>query len=186
MSCRHHVAAGPLTKKGTRRLPQSLLEVTRVKDANQHEYAQSAIQCTIFHPNAAVMLTAGLDKTLRLFQIDGKENAKIQSVFIKELPIQSADFSADGTRIYMSGRRPFYYVYDMQSGAIDKVHRLQGMSAGMLLRLDVHGQQRCKRKEPKPLCGNPRITCQCACRANGKVAREHVRVAKRQAYSVSG
>jgi U3 small nucleolar RNA-associated protein 18 len=126
------VSAGALTKKSTQRLPQSLLEVTRVKDANQHEYAEAAIQCTRFHPNAAVMLTAGLDKALRLFQIDGKENAKIQSVFIKELPIHSADFSADGTQIYMSGRRPFFYVYDMQSGAIDKVHRLQGVRIELL------------------------------------------------------
>lgn len=61
-------------------------------DVNHQEYSKAAIQCTRFHSNAAVVLTAGLDKSLRLFQVDGKENTKIQSVFFKDMPIMSADF----------------------------------------------------------------------------------------------
>lgn len=69
-----------------------MLEVSRMTDVNHQEYSKAAIQCTRFHSNAAVVLTAGLDKSLRLFQVDGKENTKIQSVFFKDMPIMSADF----------------------------------------------------------------------------------------------
>eukprot|EP01134_Creolimax_fragrantissima_P008083 CFRG8083T1 len=109
-------------------LPKSMLDVTRVTDANKQEYSKSAIQCIKFHPNAAVAIVGGMDKTLRLFSIDGKTNAKVQSIFLRDLPIQSCEFSADGSQIYLSGRRPFFYSYNIHTGVVDKVHRLHGRS----------------------------------------------------------
>ncbi|KAF0437769.1 WD40 repeat-like protein [Gigaspora margarita] len=57
-------------------LSNKKLEVTKMKHVNQQTYSQSVIQSVAFHPNAQVTMTTGLDKTIRLFQIDGPENYK--------------------------------------------------------------------------------------------------------------
>ena len=59
-----------------------------------------------------------------------QRNAKVQSVHLPDLPITSACFSADGTEVIASGRRPFFYVYDLKSSAIHKVPHLQGRWVG--------------------------------------------------------
>jgi U3 small nucleolar RNA-associated protein 18 len=57
-----------LLSKATKRLPPGFLEITRVKDANHQAYSKLSIQSVDFHPNSQVLLAAGPDKTLRLFQ----------------------------------------------------------------------------------------------------------------------
>jgi U3 small nucleolar RNA-associated protein 18 len=68
------------------------------------------------------MLTAGLDKTLRLFNVDGTESSKIQGVHFGDLPIFCAEWSAHGNEIYCSGRRPYFYCYDVGKGGVTKVN----------------------------------------------------------------
>ncbi|KNC75612.1 hypothetical protein SARC_11868 [Sphaeroforma arctica JP610] len=117
----HRLQPGSLAE-----LPKTLLDVTRVTDANKQEYSKSNVASIRFHPNASVAIVGGLDKTLRLFSIDGKANAKIQSIFIRDMPILSCEFSTDGSQIFISGRRPFFYSYNILNGEVDKVHRLHG------------------------------------------------------------
>jgi U3 small nucleolar RNA-associated protein 18 len=74
------------------------------------------VQSVQFHPRAPVILTAGLDKTVRLFHIDGKENPKVQSFFIKDLPIFSAHFTQDGSQIILTGRRNYFYSISLETG----------------------------------------------------------------------
>ena len=50
-------------------LASGLIETTRLKDANQQEPSKSVVQSVEFHPNGQLLLTAGLDKRLRLFQV---------------------------------------------------------------------------------------------------------------------
>ncbi|KAJ3329547.1 U3 snoRNP protein, partial [Kappamyces sp. JEL0680] len=107
------------------------LVVVRVKDANQAEYSNVTVQAVAFHPRAPVLLTAGLDKTLRLFHIDGKENPKVQSFHIKDMPIISAHFSNDGSQIVMTGRRNFFYSLDLGSGSVTRTTGIRG-TAGLL------------------------------------------------------
>lgn len=74
-----------------------------------------------------MLLTAGLDKTLRLFQVDGNKNEKAAGIFFPDLPIQSAAWVGQGyNEIIVSGRRPFFYCYDTITGAAHRVHRLMG------------------------------------------------------------
>ena len=49
-------------------LPAGMLQTTRLKDANQKDPSNAAIQSIEFHPNGVVLLTAGLDKKLKFFQ----------------------------------------------------------------------------------------------------------------------
>ena len=50
-------------------LPPHMLEAVRVKDANQQEPSRAAVQSVEFHPSGQLLMTAGLDKRLRLFQV---------------------------------------------------------------------------------------------------------------------
>lgn len=43
------------------------LDIIRLKDANQMEYSKAVVQCVRFHPLSPVLITAGFDKTARLF-----------------------------------------------------------------------------------------------------------------------
>lgn len=84
------------------------------------------IESVKFHPNGQIAMTAGLDKTLHLFQVDGKVNEKIQSVHFNDMPIHSASFSPDGRTIFASGRRKFFYSYDVEAGAITHIPAIAG------------------------------------------------------------
>lgn len=83
-------------------------------------------------------MTAGLDKTIRLFNIDCDKNEKIQSVTLENMPIYCAEFlgaptSQNGSSVYgnnmdssnnnpteiiATGRRKHFYVYDLEHGAV--------------------------------------------------------------------
>jgi U3 small nucleolar RNA-associated protein 18 len=116
----------PLLAQRQVSLPQRRLDIVRLANANKEGVSGGAVRCTEYHPHAPVLLTAGLDKTLRLFHVDGKENARLQAVHFADLPIYSAQFTPDGQRIYLSGRRPFFYAYDLVTGTASRVAGLQG------------------------------------------------------------
>ncbi|ORZ13860.1 WD40-repeat-containing domain protein [Lobosporangium transversale] len=105
--------------------PESI-SVTRVKNANQMAYSKSVIQSVEFHPSGQMLLTAGFDRTLRLFQIDGKLNQMMQSIFYKDMPIYKAAFSATGSEIVASGRRKYFYVLDIEAGKVEKSDGIYG------------------------------------------------------------
>ncbi|KAJ3074414.1 U3 snoRNP protein [Podochytrium sp. JEL0797] len=108
------------------KLPKEHLDMFRMTDANNASPSQSVVQSCKFHPNAPVLLTAGFDKTLRLFHIDGKVNPKIQSVFLKDFPIHCADFSADGRQVIMASTKKHFYVYDVEAGQAERISGIRG------------------------------------------------------------
>lgn len=69
----------------------------RLKDANIEARSDAVVRAVQFHRAGELLLTAGLDKTVRLFHVDGKKNEKVHSVFFEDLPIYSA-FFGDGAR----------------------------------------------------------------------------------------
>ncbi len=80
-----------LLAKSSSRLPPHILSIVRCPDANQENYNQSTVQAVQFHPGSnedePLMLTAGLDKTLRFFKIgeEGRSNEKIHGINCKFL-----------------------------------------------------------------------------------------------------
>lgn len=61
-----------------------------------------------------------------MVQVDGKNNTLMQSTFIRDLPMFSASFTHGGDEIVMSGRRKFFYVFDLQTGKVRKVPCIHG------------------------------------------------------------
>ncbi|CAM8960201.1 unnamed protein product [Rhodiola kirilowii] len=114
-----------VTKSRTKLLP-GLLEYSRMVDANVEDPSSGPICSVQFHRNAQLLLAAGLDRRLRFFQIDGKRNTKIQSIFIEDCPVRKASFVPDGSQVIISGRRKFFYSFDLVKAKVDKIGPLVG------------------------------------------------------------
>ncbi|KAK9278648.1 hypothetical protein L1049_028221 [Liquidambar formosana] len=110
---------------GTKLLP-GLLEYSRLVDANAEDPSNGPINSVQFHRNAQLLLAAGLDRRLRFFQIDGKRNTKIQSIFLDDCPIRKAAFLPDGSQVIVAGRRKFFYSFDLVKAKVDKIGPLTG------------------------------------------------------------
>eukprot|EP00899_Mesostigma_viride_P012015 jgi/Mesvir1/20814/Mv07915-RA.2 len=120
-------AAALTGSQRSRRLPQGHIEVSRLKDANQQSPCQGVVRALRFHQRSQVMMTASLDKALTFFQVDGSKNPLIQRVFLEDMPIYDANFSASGDKVIAVGRRKHYYVFDMGSAQVERVNCLIGV-----------------------------------------------------------
>ncbi|CAG8536954.1 4997_t:CDS:2, partial [Scutellospora calospora] len=101
-------------------LSKNKLEVTKMKNVNQQAYSQSVIKSIAFHPNAQIAMTAGLDKTMRLFQVDGKINPKIQSAVLKDLPIYQQRSIQMEQKLLPPVKKKYFYIFNIETGIIDK------------------------------------------------------------------
>ncbi|KAK8357862.1 hypothetical protein V6Z12_A05G445100 [Gossypium hirsutum] len=99
-----------LVVKSRVKLLPGLLEYSRLVDANAEEPSNGPINSVQFHRNAQLLLAAGLDRRIRFFQIDGKRNTKIQSVFLEDCPIGHYSF----------------YCFDLVKAKVDKIGPLVG------------------------------------------------------------
>lgn len=102
-------------------LPSGELSAVRVRDGNACAPAHGVIRSVDFHWRAPLLLTAGLDKTLRLFSVDGSRNSQVSGVHFADMPIHRAAFGGDGECVLLSGRRPFFYVHHVETGASERV-----------------------------------------------------------------
>ncbi|KAJ1990281.1 U3 snoRNP protein [Coemansia spiralis] len=116
----------PLLSRSNALLPPSIIDIVRVRNGNQMAPSQSAVASVQFHPSANVMLTAGLDRTLRLFEVDGKDNHKVQSIYFKDLPVAKAQFIRSGQEVIVCGRRNWYYSVDVEKGAVTRINGIPG------------------------------------------------------------
>jgi len=117
--------AGGLLARGSI-LPAGTIETTRLKDANAEDPANAVIKSIEFHPNGQLLMTSGLDKRLRFFNIDGVNNPKVQSIFLEDMPIHKAAFGLDGTHVVAAGRRKFFYTLDLLAGKVDRISGIFG------------------------------------------------------------
>lgn len=119
----------PLVQKSG--LSPTELRVSRVLDANAAERSSAAVQAIGFHPTSSLFLTAGLDRTLRLFRIDGAENPKVQGVFFKDLPLTCAAFHADGQQVVVCGRGRHLFALDLPTSTVVRVPPLKPHDGGL-------------------------------------------------------
>ncbi|CAI8594712.1 unnamed protein product [Vicia faba] len=115
-----------LVVKSSSKLLPGHIEYSRLVDANIQDPSNGPINSVQFHRNGQLLLAAGLDRKLRFFQIDGKRNTKIQSIFLEDCPIRKASFLPDGSQVILSGRRKFFYSLDLVKARVDKIGPLLG------------------------------------------------------------
>ena len=116
--------------KTSKILPTDKLTVQRLKDVNFKQISKSGIQSISYHPkNHNLILTAGYDKSMRMYHLDNTENNIIQSVFLKGTPIQTCQFYSEVSReafkncklkqsqnnnlVFASGRRRYMHKWDL-------------------------------------------------------------------------
>ncbi|XP_047126211.1 U3 small nucleolar RNA-associated protein 18 homolog isoform X1 [Hydra vulgaris] len=112
--------------KKSEKLSKGFIDIVRVKDLNSTQPSNACITSLQFHPTAKIAFTSSLNKRLNMFQVDGRENASLQSIFIDNFPIYCARFISNGNRIVLSSRRKFFYNYDLNSGQVLKIPELRG------------------------------------------------------------
>lgn len=115
-------------KPVSKTLPSQSINITRLKDANVARRAKSGVLAVHFHPATALLVTGGLDRTLRIYHIDGKKNAFVLSVHFRDTPIAQCQFSKrpGSSMVYAGGRRRHMHRWDMQTGSVEKVSRMYG------------------------------------------------------------
>ncbi|XP_032641067.1 U3 small nucleolar RNA-associated protein 18 homolog [Chelonoidis abingdonii] len=119
-------------------LPRGILQMKNCLDANNERPSDAKLRTVQFHPSAQVVMTAGLDRSISLFQVDGKTNPKIQSIHLESFPVYKAHFSADGEQVIATGTRSkLFYVYDMMSGHIIPVNQIRGMQDKFIRKFEV-------------------------------------------------
>ncbi|XP_017296898.1 U3 small nucleolar RNA-associated protein 18 homolog isoform X2 [Kryptolebias marmoratus] len=110
-------------------LPGGVLRMKKCLPANSARPSEDRLSTVQFHPSAQVVMTAGLDQSISLFQVDGKTNPKIQSIHLERFPVHKARFSRDGeTVIATSLRNKMFYLYDMMEGRVAPVHTVRGLN----------------------------------------------------------
>ena len=132
-------------------LPPTLLDVVRVRDGNLSDPNNSVVSACQFHPHSdedsPLLMTAGMDKMLRFFRVNDDDDdeynnggggggngegttTKIHGIQFPDMPITCASFvggSGNGSSsVVVSGRRPFFYVYDASSGLVQRVPGIVG------------------------------------------------------------
>jgi len=92
-------------RRGGMLKPQEI-DIKRLKNVpvvpGPEDKGPAAIQTVQFHPNSELMLSAGLDKRLHLFSVDGEENTKLSSHFFKKFPISEASFTPNGDQVLLT------------------------------------------------------------------------------------
>lgn len=120
-----------LTKTKPKLMLANHLAIVRLKDANAQRRSKGSIQAVDFHPTHPLLLTAGFDKTIRVYHIDGEHNPFITSVFFRDSTLTLCQFSprGDDTMIYAGGRRKYMNRWDVTLGEVEKILRLYGHEA---------------------------------------------------------
>lgn len=110
---------------GATTLSAGSLDIRKIGIANKEDPNRSVVRALEFHPSGKIIMTAGLDQTVRLFNVDGHRCSKIQGVHLDSMPIRSASFASGGQHVILSGRRAYFYRFDLGSGTVTKVHTLE-------------------------------------------------------------
>eukprot|EP00928_Gymnodinium_smaydae_P017469 TRINITY_DN16683_c0_g1_i1.p1 TRINITY_DN16683_c0_g1~~TRINITY_DN16683_c0_g1_i1.p1 ORF type:complete len:560 (-),score=121.56 TRINITY_DN16683_c0_g1_i1:69-1748(-) len=124
---------GVLEKDTSGRLPPREVDVERLREvrltpSEGNGKGPCTIQALQFHPNSELMLVAGMDKTLRLFAVDGDENPKVSSHFFKDYPIMGAKFLPSGDQILMTGLDHRLLGLDVRTGQSFRVRPFDAQS----------------------------------------------------------
>ncbi|XP_068458038.1 U3 small nucleolar RNA-associated protein 18 homolog isoform X3 [Clinocottus analis] len=120
------------------RLPGGVLRMKKCLHANGARPSEDRLTTVQFHPSAQVVMTAGLDQSVSLFQVDGKTNPKIQSIHLERFPVHRARFSRSGDAVIATSlKNKTFYLYDMMEGKVTPVHGVRGLNEARVKEFSV-------------------------------------------------
>jgi len=107
------------------------IKISELGAINSKHKHNSVITVCEFDIEGKLLMTAGLDKTVCLYSMEGTKNELLKRIFIKDLPIRCARFigsssSGDDSEIIMTGRRYFLYSFNLMSFQLNRISKLVG------------------------------------------------------------
>lgn len=121
--------------RGLKLISPTRLDISRLKDANALKKSKGPVHAVMFHPTHPLLLAGGMDRTVRIYNIDGTNNPFVTLIHTRDAPVALAQFApvrevAPGielsTLVYMAGRRRYMNKWDVVSGDVEKILRLYG------------------------------------------------------------
>lgn len=125
--------AGALQGEGGRRKKRKLrpevIDIQRTRDIP--DIHKGPVESISFHPQHPVLLSSSKSSILYLHHIDPSAhptpNPQLTSVQVKSVPIRrSAFLHPNGDEIVFAGRRRFFHSWNLSSGIVKKVTKIQG------------------------------------------------------------
>ncbi|KAI9885840.1 MAG: Lysine-specific demethylase 7A [Watsoniomyces obsoletus] len=112
-----------------KKLRAEVLDIQRTRDVGGTQ--PSAITSLQFHPIHPILLSSGPSSTLYLHRVSPSDstnpNPLLTSLHVRHTPISTTAFEPPhGNRIFLSGQRRYFHIWDLPSGTIEKVTRVQG------------------------------------------------------------
>ncbi|KAK4991924.1 U3 snoRNP protein [Elasticomyces elasticus] len=112
-----------------RKLRPEVLDIQRLKDISGVQ--PSAISSLCFHPKLPLLLSSGPASTLYLHHMTSsppapRSNPLLTSLHIKRTPLTTTAFHPTDSRIFLSARRRYFYVWNLESGRVEKITRVYG------------------------------------------------------------
>ncbi|RWS31146.1 U3 small nucleolar RNA-associated protein 18-like protein [Leptotrombidium deliense] len=109
-------------------LPKDHLNIKRCENLNAQKPFKTLVSSVQFHPSSTVALVASPTGTVNLFQVDGKTNARIQTVHFEKFELEKTRFTPDGEQLIVGSKmqKGHYFYYDMIAGKIVRVPFMKG------------------------------------------------------------
>jgi U3 small nucleolar RNA-associated protein 18 len=112
-----------------RKLRPETISIQRVKDIDGTQ--PSSTTSLSFHPQLPLLLSSGPSSTLYLHHITASPpapapNPLLTSMHIRGAALATTAFHPNDSRIFLSGRRRFFHVWDLHTGRVEKITQIYG------------------------------------------------------------
>ncbi|KAI0523760.1 Indigoidine synthase A like protein-domain-containing protein [Xylaria bambusicola] len=115
------------TSTKTKKLRPEVIDIQRSRDIPD---THKDVTSLAFHPKYPVLLSSSTSSMLFLHHIAPTAyptpNPMLTSTKVSLVPVRRAQFTSDGSKIFMAGRRRYIHSWDIESGEIQKTNKIQG------------------------------------------------------------
>lgn len=120
--------AGPGAGK-KRKIRPEVIDIQRQKDIPGVQ--PSAITSLSFHPTLPLLLSSGPSSTLYLHHLASSPpaptpNPLLTSLHIRGSELTTTSFHPTDSRIFLSARRRYFHIWNLQTGRVEKITRVYG------------------------------------------------------------
>ncbi|KAI1169557.1 WD40 repeat-like protein [Nemania sp. FL0916] len=113
------------TKK--RRLRPEVIDIQRSRDIPD---AHKDVTSLAFHPEYPILLSSSTSSMLFMHHIAPAAyptpNPLLTSAKVSQVPVRRAQFTPDGKKVFIGGRRRYIHSWDIESGAVQKTNKIHG------------------------------------------------------------
>ena len=97
-------STGTYLDKTSKYLPLQNFQCKRLTNLNYESPAKNTVHALEFHPTAQMALVAGFDHSATLFEVDGKTNPMLKSVYFEGFPVSCAHFLNQGSEFLVCSK----------------------------------------------------------------------------------